>query len=291
VLAVFAAMIGAAASRADACSLCRCGDPTYALVGSQVFVPQSLRLGLDLDRYAKDQVSLEDPSLREQEVEKRLTLSAAYSVHRRLTLLARLPFADRTITAGSQAQSLSGLSDPELLVHYRVGPFTPGSWVSLTAGVRTGWGQNDRKLGGARAEEHLQPGTGAVGLDAGLSFSRLALDGSIFGSLSGRVNGRNEPGYRYGNGVFANLAYEHAFGTRLNGVLEVNFRSVGRDEETAGAKDPNTGGAVLYVSPRVLVKLSRDLYLRFGAQLPIGKGLNGDQDERVNFQTGVTIRL
>jgi hypothetical protein len=276
---------------AAACSLCHCGDPTYALVGSQIFVPQSLRLGLDVDRYAKDQISTEDPSLREEEVEKRLTLSAAYSLHRRLTLVARLPFTDRTITTGAESQSLSGFSDPELIAHYRVLPFTPGSWFSLTAGVRTGWGQNDRQFGGERAEEHLQPGTGAFGMNAGVSFSRLALDGSIFGSVNAQLNGRNRSGYHYGNGVLANLAYEHAFNKRLNGVLELNFRNVARDEQTMGEKDPNTGGSVLYVSPRLLVRLGRDLYLRFGVQLPVAKGLHGDQDEKVNVQAGFTVRL
>ena len=276
---------------AAACSLCHCGDPTYALVGSQIFVPQSFRLGLDVDRYAKDQISADDPSLREEEVEKRVTLSAAYSLHRRLTLVARLPFSDRTITSGAEPQSLSGFSDPELIAHVRVLPFTQGSWLSLTAGVRPGWGQNERRIDGARAEEHLQPGTGAFGVNAGLSFSRLALDGSIFGSVNARLNGRNSNGYHYGNGVLANLAYEHAFNKRVNGVLELNFRNVARDEETMGAKDPNTGGSVLYLSPRVLLKLGRDLYLRFGVQLPLAKGLHGDQDEKVNVQAGLTIRL
>jgi hypothetical protein len=290
---VAAAIVGFAArtSPVQACSLCHCGDPTYALVGSQIFVPQAFRVGLDVDRYAKDQISTEDPTLREEEVENRATLSAAYSVHRRVTLVARLPFAERTITTGAESASITGLSDPEFLVHYRVLPFTPGSWFSITAGVRTGWGQNDRQKDGERAEEHLQPGTGAAGLSAGLSFSRLALDGSVFGSLSGRANGRNDFGYHYGNALLANLAYEHSFNKRLNGVLELNFRTAESDEESLDEKDPNTGGSVLYLSPRVLLKLGRDLYLRFGVQVPVAKGLHGDQDEKVNVQTGLTVRL
>src|SRR4029450_203920 len=98
---------------AEACSICHCGDPTYSLFGSQIFVPNTWSLGVDADRYSKDQVGEEDPTQRELETENRITLSAAYSIRRRLTLVARLPIADRTISTESESQSTTGLSDPE----------------------------------------------------------------------------------------------------------------------------------------------------------------------------------
>ena len=64
-----------------------------------------------------------------------------------------------------------------------------------------------------------------------------------------------------------------------------------RDEPLVGDKDPNTGGSVLYVSPRLLVKLDRTLFLRLGVQIPVVKNLFGDQDEKVNFLTGLTVRF
>jgi hypothetical protein len=259
-----------------------------------LFVPRTWHLGLSADRYAKDQVATEDPATREEEVENRVTLSASRTFGGRLTLVGRLPFADRTITTSSERSSLSGMSDPELVAHYRLGAPHPGTWFSASLGVRPGWGRHDAQRDGERAEQHLQPGTGAMGVEPGLSFSHMVGDahpGSLFGSAMGRFNGRNDAGYHYGNAVLANLGYERRFGPRVNAILETNFRRAARDEPSPGEADPNTGGSVLYLSPRVLVKLDRTLFLRLGVQVPVVKDLYGDQDEKVNLFTGLTVRF
>ena len=62
---------------AEPCSLCQCGDPAFALMGSQLFVPRTWHFGLSADRYAKDQVAEDDPGTRENEVENRVTLLAS----------------------------------------------------------------------------------------------------------------------------------------------------------------------------------------------------------------------
>ena len=279
---------------AEACSICHCGDPTYSLFGSQIFVPNTWSLGVDADRYSKDQVGEEDPTQREEETENRITLSAAYSIRRRLTLVARLPIADRTITTESESLSATGLSDPEFALHLNALPSRPATFLSVALGVRTGWGENNRQVDGQRAEEHLQPGTGAVGANGGLAFSRLlGINGTVFGSVLGRVNGRNDFGYKYGNAVLANLAYERKLAGRLNGVFEVNYRNAAKDEEQVGEQDPNTGGSVLYLSPKILVRLdkSQGLFFRVGVQIPIVENLFGDQDEKVNVVTGLTVRF
>src|SRR5947208_4961649 len=144
----------------EPCSLCQCGDPAFALMGSQLFVPRTWHLGLSADRYAKDQVAEDDPGTRENEVENRVTLSASRTFGDRLTLVGRLPFADRTITTSSDHGSLSGMPDPELVAHYRLSAPHPGTWLSASVGLRPGWGRHDAQREGVRAEEHLQPGTG-----------------------------------------------------------------------------------------------------------------------------------
>jgi hypothetical protein len=263
-------------------------------MGSQLFVPRTWHLGLSADRYAKDQIAEDDPGTREKEVENRVTLSASRTFGDRLTLVGRLPFADRTITTSSDHASLSGMSDPEMIAHYRLRAPRPGTWLSVSLGMRPGWGRHDAQREGVRAEEHLQPGTGALGVEPGLSFSRVVGDahpGSVFGSATGRFNGRNDAGYHYGNAVLANLGYERRLGPRLDAVLEANFRHAARDERLPGDVDPNTGGSMLYLSPRVLVKLDRTLFLRLGVQVPVVKDLYGDQEEKVNVFTGVTVRF
>jgi len=278
----------------EPCSLCQCGDPTFALMGSQLFIPRTWHFGLSADRYSKDQVAEGDPATREKEVEQRFTLSASRTLGDRLTLVALVPLANRTITTTAESASMSGLSDPQLLAHYRLLSPRSGSWLSLSVGLRSGWGRNDALRDGIRAEEHLQPGTGAAGIEPGLTFSHVvgeAHDGSIFGSAKGRFNGRNDAGYHYGNVALANLGYERKLGRRLNAIVEANFRRAAKDEPLRGAEDPNTGGSLLYLSPRVLVKLDRTLFLHLGVQVPVIKDLFGDQDEKVNVLSGLTVRF
>src|SRR5207244_7052684 len=113
---------------AEPCSLCQCGDPAFALMGSQLFVPRTWHLGLSADRYAKDQVAEEDPGTREREVENRVTLSASRTFGDRLTLVGRLLFADRTITTSSDHGSRAGMPDPELTSRYRLRDPPTGTW-------------------------------------------------------------------------------------------------------------------------------------------------------------------
>jgi hypothetical protein len=279
---------------AEPCSMCHCGDPAFTLLGSQLFVPNIWHVGLGAERFDKDQVAEDDPTTREEEVENRLTLSASRTFGQRLTLVARVPFSQRTITTAEGEDSATGLSDPELLAHYRL--FSPkgGSWLSLSLGLRLGWGQNDVQRNGERAEEHLQPGTGAAGVSPGLSFSRVvgaAHSASIFGSVLGRFNGRNDAGYHYGDVFLTNLGYERRLGDRFNGVLEANFRWAAKDEPAVGEEDVNTGGSVLYLTPTVLVRIERTLFFRVGVQIPVVKDLYGDQDEKVNVLTGLVVRF
>ena len=278
---------------AEACSLCQCGDPTLSLVGSRVFDAGAVRLSLDGDRYSKDQVAEDgEPGAREEQVEDRVTLSASRSFGDRVTLLARLPFSHRTLSSEGSSETSSGLSDPELTSHVRLAGSAAGDWLSGTAGVRMPWGQNDVSVDGERAEEHLQPGTGSWGGSAGLAFSRrTGVRSVLYGSAFGRFNGRNDAGYHYGDVALANLAWERRLNGRLSGVVEANFRSARRDEVAPGEPDPNTGGNVLYVTPRLLLRLKGDLWLRAGAQLPVWKDLYGDQDEKVNLLFGLTVKL
>ena len=294
VLFVLLVLAVGAPREARACSLCRCGDPTFALTGSQIFSAQAWHVGLDFGRFAKDQVAEDDPLLREEEVEDRVTFTVSRNFGGRLTLIGRLPVTHRTITAGAEESSLSGLSDPELQAHYRLYSPSAGSGVALSLGLRPGWGKNNAQLDGERAEEHLQPGTGAGGVEPGLSFWRTAGahdEGWLFVSAAGRFNGRNDAGYHYGDVALANLGYERKLGGRVNAALETNFRYAAKDEPVAGEKDPNTGGSMLYLAPRIVLKLERTLFLRLGVQIPILKDLYGDQDEKVNLFSGLTVRF
>lgn len=230
-----------------------------------------------------------------------MTLTLSYSFAERLVLVARVPYSFRsltTTTAESSSEVMThGLSDPEVYALFRLwaSNFGPGlgrrTWVSAVFGVKTPWGANDVRQNGERVEEHAQPGTGSTDLFGGLSGVHLFdAASSLFASFQYRGTGRNSFGYKYGNIAMANVAYERKLAERLDAVVEANFRHAGHDQvDAAGSIDPNTGGDVLYVTPRLIVDLGGRVVLRLAAQIPAWKNLYGIQSEKTNFNAGLTF--
>jgi hypothetical protein len=286
--------------------MCRCGDATFNALGTNIYTPGRLRLAFDWERFDKENGVSEPGSTaitgRDQEVENRFTATVAYSFGEITTLVARVPFSVRRLTStdeggSSEVTSTNGFSDPEVYAVVKVwaSDLAPGvgrrAWVSLLAGVKTPWGRNDVKRDGLRADEHSQPGTGSTDVFGGVSGVYL-LDprSSLFASFQYRRTGTNRFDYRYGNIAMANVAYERKLGPVVDGVLELDWRHAQQDRiDEASHVDPNTGGDVLYVTPRVILDLGGGLAGRLAIQIPLVKSLYGDQKEHVNVNAGLTI--
>lgn len=308
-----------AAAPALPCSICRCGDVTFNALGPNVFAEGKFRLALDWDRFDKDSAVSADmmAGLRaasrqrlnadqatglDQEVENRFTATFSYTFGERVVAVARVPFSQRHLTSTDYASgsvgsaSTSDLSDPELYALVRVwsSDFQPGvgrrAWVSVLGGVKTPWGRNELAGGGVRLDEHLQSGTGATDVFGGLSMVTLLDAGSsAFASVQYRKTGTNTFGYRYGNATLANAAYERKLGSAVDAVLELNFRHAQQDRvNDAGDVDPNTGGDIAYVTPRVVIDLGEGLAGRAAVQIPIMRALYGEQTERFVVNVGLT---
>jgi hypothetical protein len=302
---LFLLLSAALAPRASACSICRCGDPTFNALGAAIYAPGQFRLALDWERFDKEN-GVSDPASgaivgRDAEIENRFTLSVAYSFGERFTLVGRLPFSVRRLTStdesGAVTTNTSGLSDPDFTALFRVwaSPFRPGlgrrAWVSLVAGVKMPWGRNDLSENGERLDEHAQSGTGATDVFGGLSaVVQLDPQSSVFASFQYRRTGTNDYGYRYGRVTTANVAYERKLGRVVDAVLEANWRHAEQDVVDAdGNRDPNTGGDIVYLTPRLVLDLGGGLLGRVGLQIPIVKSLYGDQTERPNVNVGLTV--
>ncbi len=302
-LSCFGLLFLAVAPVAWACSICRCGDPTFNALGNNIYQSNEFHLAIDWDRFHKSQGIEEDGrSGTDHEIENRLTATFSYSIAERVVVVARLPYSFRALTttlAGgdSEKTTTDGLSDPEMyaLVRLWSSAFGPGlgrrTWISAVAGVKTRWGQNDVRKDGERVDEHAQPGTGSTDVFGGLSGFYLFNDhSSVFASAQYRGTGRNRFGYKYGNITMANLAYELKVAERFDTVVELNFRHSRRDEiDGTGELDPSTGGNVLYVTPRVILQIAPKLVGRVAVQIPAWKNLYGIQTERVNFNAGLTF--
>ncbi|MFY9823476.1 MAG: hypothetical protein WAM82_18995 [Thermoanaerobaculia bacterium] len=312
--AAFAGLILMSAMPGNACSMCRCGDPTFNALGTDVYNAGAFRIAMDWERFSKQAGVLPEEEApdsfksfarksataadlgRESEVENRFTTALSYTFSDRLVAVARVPFTSRDTTAPEGQMSQNGLSDPELYTLVRVwsSEFAPGlgrrAWLSVLGGVKTAWGQNDAAHQGERLDEHLQPGTGSTDWFGGFSGVYLFDSrSSFFGSVQYRRTGTNDFGYKYGNIGMANAGYEHKLGKRFDAALELNFRNAGRDVmDSGGELDPNTGGYLLYVSPRLIVDLSKGLVGRLAVQVPAVTGLHGVQRERAVANFGLT---
>lgn len=304
-----------------ACSVCRCGDPTFNALGTDIFASGQFRLALDYESLEKSQGSDADEHAeaesralastigafplahgdeehggREELTETRWVATASYGFTDRFQIVGRVPWSRREIRSRSESISASGLGDPEFYGIFRLwsAPWKEGmgrsSWISVFAGVKTPWGENDAASDGERLDEHVQPGTGSTDLFGGLSAARLLTERStIYGSIQFRRTDRNDHGYLYGDSVLANLGYEQKLGERWDGALELNARDAGRDEMDAdGEEDPNTGGSILFVQPRLLVHLGHNVVARLAVQIPIYDDLEGEQEEKSVVNLGLT---
>jgi hypothetical protein len=292
--------VGAAITMpALACSICRCGDPTFNALGKEGVAQSGWRVALDWDLVKKTQGIPDDEfdSLREQ----RSTLLVAYGISDAMGVFARLPYSQRELAETedgvTEVTRNSGLADPELYGQVRLwhsnfeGDVGVRSSVYAVLGVKTDWGTNDAIKDGERLDEHAQSGTGSTDWFVGLSGSyQINRRSSLFASTQYRHTGRNDFGYRYGRVTLLNLAYEHKIGTRWDAVIEANYRNAAGDQiDTSGTIDPNTGGSITYLTPRVLFHVGGGWVLRASAQIPVlDSGLHGRQDEKPVVNLGVT---
>jgi hypothetical protein len=303
--------------RAEACSVCRCGDDRFFLNGAQRINHGGLIImgeyfstsktsalghheegeehvegGISLGRLASMtslQQEGEDVEMEahDQQVYRALFL---YGLTERITLLATLPYAVNKIEEGGVSETSSGLSDPELtviadMVETEMGDFE----MNATVGTRIPLGEGDQhNEHGDRLEQHLQAGTGAWGLAFGLQAAHPLLAIPLFYGIGYQFNGSNSNDFSYGDVFRLNVATQIPLGSTIRVLAEGNLRYAAKDKEGEEV-DANSGGTVVYLSPGLRISLPAGLALRGQVQIPVVEDLFGVQDEDVNFQIGLSI--
>src|SRR5262245_65931009 len=115
------AVAATVASPACACSICRCGDPTFNALGNEGVAQTGLRLSLDWDQVEKTQGPAEE---RDSNRERRTTLLVAYGLSEKASIYARIPYSERDLTEIEDGESErshgSGLADPEVYGQLRL---------------------------------------------------------------------------------------------------------------------------------------------------------------------------
>ncbi len=283
------------------CSICRCGEPAFNALGTDIYAPGAFRLAVDWDRFDKTQGP---PDASESQIQNSVTMTASYSFGDMVNLVARVPYSFKSLTMTADGMSdvtdTHGLSDPEFFAWIRLwaSDLYPGlgrrSWFSVQVGVKTAWGRDDLTgPDGERLDQHVQPGTGSTDVFAGFGGVYLVdARSTLYGSVQYRWTGTNKYDYRYGRIFLANLGYERKLGAVVDAALELNYRWAGKDSVNAeGDQDPDTGGALLYVTPRVLVSLGGGFVARASVLIPTFENLNGYQTERPVVSAGVTFQF
>ncbi len=176
--------------------------------------------------------------------------------------------------------------------------------AALIAGVKTPTGDTkDRSDDGSeRFEAEFQPGSGSwdplIGAAASVGVGPVTLTASLLGQISTEGSQGTDLGdvlnydmaaaYRVIGGV-----HEHSDGTTefhqaVDLVLELNGEWRAK-EETAGVKDPHSGGNTVYISPGARYSHPAGFSSWVSVGVPIAQDLNGKQsDADVRVMAGIS---
>jgi hypothetical protein len=144
-------------------------------------------------------------------------------------------------------------------------------------------GEFHKKING-NVDPGMQPGFGSPGYALGINAARAFGSWTLNGELSADIFSERE-NFQFGAESHVNLAvvYElygepKSFISKIDGVLEMNFLRLARDQEN-GEGAPATGGNILYISPgaRFSMPSLSNANLGLLVKLPVWKKLN-EQD-------------
>ena len=153
------------------------------------------------------------------------------------------------------------------------------TYFGILGGISMPNGRYNIDLGGG-VDSGQQPGFGTPTVTVGVSMTRgLSERLNIAADCSADFFIARKNGDKFGNEFRANLAgvYElyadkESFVRRLDGIVELNYLHLTRDE-TARVSELGTGGRILYVTPGVRVQLD-GINIGAGVKIPIVKALN-----------------
>jgi hypothetical protein len=301
-------------SPARACSVCLPGDPHFSGAGASAQEQGSFSLYLETRGYSKTSGGLthaepgEEPHETDEDSRgQRLDLYASWTPIDRVTLTLDVPVVWNRITHYHHEErthsTLSGLGDVALsssLVLWRDRPVLPSRWLEGRVWLKAPTGRDETKVDGER-DPHLQPGTGSWDVGVGLAGVQRLAWGSLYGSVFRRWNNDGSLDYEYGDVWLASLGLEGSLGHLLGRPsldfltpgLGLDFRYASYDQQ-ADERYEDSGGAILYASPSLRVRLpwgmaaEQPASLRFAVQLPLGQTwLHNRQYEKAVWSVGI----
>ena len=176
----------------------------------------------------------------------------------------------------------NGLTDLWFTGKYRFyrGPI---GQFAMFGGVKFPTGRNEvRNSAGESVEPSATAGSGSVDGMIGLAYSRF-LTGRLTMDVSGQYTFRTEANqFKLGDRIDAGLALAYRITEdiqkfpQVSVFVETNVRHL-VESEAKGAKDPNTGGTVLFLAAGVRAGFTRNFAFILAPQIPAIQDLNGEQ--------------
>ena len=186
-----------------------------------------------------------------------------------------------------------GVTDLWLTGKYRFYRGPLGSFA-VFGGVKFPTGRFDVKnSAGERVEPSATAGSGSYDGMLGMAYSRF-LTSRVTLDTSAQYTLRTEADhFRLGDRIDAGLALAYRFTEdiqkfpQVSAFAEANVRHLFKSEDD-GARDPNTGGTVLFLTPGVRISFIRNVAFTVSSPLPAWQDLNGEQ-LKTSFKVNVAL--
>ncbi len=280
-------LVTLAASPALACSTCKCGDPTITLTGSEKPYAGRFRIGLDYQLRSETEG---DPAVLEATTdEDRLTLGLVYSLNKRLTLLARIPYVSKKRTDSTLGHmEADGFGDIDLIARYNLQPEKNRRHLyGITGGLRLPTAEEIEDSNGNALDIDVQPDAGATSISLGGFYQHFAAP--WFFTASSSYVTYTEEGFQNfdpGDSIVGSLRAQYAWSFRLAGQIGLDFRQSGKDK-FSGVTDKDSGGFLGNLWLGVASRVGEEVLLYAGAQIPVIDDLNGHQEEDSSLHIGI----
>lgn len=275
---------------AQACSVCQCGDYTISLMGTEKPYEGRLRLALD-SSYRQE--SMGSPGDDQRVIhERRESLGASYAFSDRLTLGARLPFADKSFRdPDGSGEHGRGLGDLDLSARYVLSDATiPARQVyGLSGGLRLPTSQQ-RRQAGELLDVDAQPGAKATVPSLGGFYGWFRFPALVYISAQLSPTATGQQGFRQGAAAVATVTAQYALNPRVSLQLALENRYTGKNID-GGELDPDSGGFVTYLTPGIVARLTDELIVHASGQIKAVQHFNGHQTEDGEIRIGLTYDI
>lgn len=269
-----------------ACDVCGCS------VGGNYFgiLPQFHRHFIGIRHQYREFQSVhpalfaDEPALVSQEYYHTTELWGRFVPHRRIQIFGFVPYNNYSKTENGIMQSVSGLGDASLMVHFVLfnsGDSLKRAWkhaLQAGGGIKLPLGESNRLQTDGTIIPNLQAGTGAFDVPLSLIYTTRYKRWGMNAELSYRFNGTNERAYHFGNRMSSALRFFYWQNLRRLSVLPnlgATFEYARRDRVNDLPQE-FTGGQSLMLSAGVDVYYNR-CSMGFSARQPAVQNLGDGQ--------------